>query len=106
MRIDYSLLAKAQQYYSIEGFQYIEAPWTVSQAALDITRPLGSENHYHISEKKKNLVASGEQSFVYLMIKGYLQEGFYQCITPCFREDSYDLTHCKQFIKNELIYIG
>lgn len=49
------------------------------------------------------MVASGEQSFLYLYNKGFLPKGQYQTVTPCFRDEQFDAYHTKYFIKNELI---
>lgn len=49
------------------------------------------------------MVASGEQGFLYLALKGFLPPGRYQAVTPCFRDEPFDLTHTKYFMKNELI---
>lgn len=100
--IDYELLSKASEYYSENGYQRIEVPWMVTEAIDSITRPLDVKPLV-ISEKNKNLIASGEQGFLYMMLKGYLPRGKYQTITPCFRNDQYDFTHSKNFVKLELI---
>lgn len=104
MQIDYSLLAKAKEYYEKEGFNYIETPWLVSSAASNITAPEGVL-HYIVTkgQKTKEFVASGEQGFLYLALKGYLTPGKYCTITPCLRNDDFDYTHSKQFMKCELI---
>lgn len=100
--INYYNLHAAQDFYSIKGFQRIEAPWTVTKAISQITKPVDKED-FELEKKKKVLVASGEQSFLYLYLKGYLPLGSFQTITPCFREDVFDVTHSKYFMKNELI---
>jgi hypothetical protein len=100
--IDYQVLNDALAYYTLEGFDRIEAPWTVTRAVADITRPPGS-TLWSVEEKKKVLVASGEQSFLYLYLKGFLPRGRFCTLTPCFRDESFDLTHTKYFMKVELI---
>jgi hypothetical protein len=100
--IDYGILSSSVSFYNKKGFTRIESPWTVSDAASAITRPEGLEP-YKLEHNGKCLVASGEQSFLYLMIKGFLPEGRYQTITPCFRDESFDTMHTKYFMKNELI---
>ena len=101
--IDYSILANSVQYYDKAGFQRIESPWTVTSAISDITRPKDKKAFELKHEDNKVLVASGEQSFLYLFAKGFLPHGMYQTITPCFRSDSFDDLHTKYFVKNELI---
>ena len=101
--IDYSILAKSVEFYETSGFQRIESPWTVTAGISDITRPKDKKAFELIHDDHKVLVASGEQSFLYLYAKGFLPLGVYQTITPCFRSDSFDSTHTKYFMKNELI---
>lgn len=100
--INYERIAKSISFYEERGFTRIESPWTVTEAISNITRPPDSTN-WTISEKNKVLVASGEQSFLYLSLKGFLSPGKYQTVTPCFRNDGFDQFHTKYFIKNELI---
>lgn len=100
--VDYKLLDDAVNHYSKCGFERIETPWTVSPAVDDITRPK-DKTPFELKHNNKRLVASGEQSFMYLMLKGFLPLGAYQTITPCFRDDLFDDTHSKYFMKNELI---
>ena len=100
--IDYNLLNYALEHYNKKGYERIEVPWMVSEWVDSLTRPKDVKG-LHVVEKNKNLIASGEQGFLYLMLKGYLPKGKYQTITPCFRNDSYDFTHSKVFMKIELI---
>lgn len=100
--IDYSLIDRSINYYANLGFKRIESPWTVTKAVSSITKP-ENKNNFEIVGKDKVLVASGEQSFLYLYLKNFLPLGKYQTVTPCFRDETFDLTHTKYFIKNELI---
>jgi hypothetical protein len=100
--IDYLVLADSQDFYGKLGYKNIETPWTVSKAVSDITRPKDLIP-YKLEHNSKCLVGSGEQSFLYMMIKGFLTPGSYQTITPCFRDESFDTMHHKCFMKNELI---
>jgi hypothetical protein len=100
--IDYARLDRSIQHYSIYNFQRIESPWTVTKAVADITKPPNAKD-WEIQGKDKVLVASGEQSFLYLYLKDFLPKGRFQTITPCFRDEPFDLIHTKYFIKNELI---
>lgn len=102
--IDYKLLDDSEQYYEISGFKRVESPWTVTQEIIDITLPPDSKPHKLQHEDGKCLVGSGEQSFLYLYLKGFLPLGKFQTITPCFRSDHFDFTHTKYFVKNELIW--
>lgn len=105
--IDYSLIATANDFYSTRGFQRIETPWLVSKDIADLTKPLDSSTYIvqkDSERKQKAFVASGEQSFLYLINKGHLpSSGRYQTVTPCLRDDQWDTTHMKNFIKLELI---
>jgi hypothetical protein len=100
--IDYQLLADASEFYEQRGYQRIEVPWMVTPDVDFITKPKDVEP-LEVLQKGKNLIASGEQGFLYQMLKSYLPKGKYQTITPCFRNDAYDFTHSKVFMKLELI---
>jgi hypothetical protein len=100
--INYKLLNKSIEYYRSVGFSRIETPWLVTEATDKITRPKDA-TPYIVSNKNKNLIASGEQGFLYLYLKEYLPKGRFQTTTPCFRNDEFDFTHTKYFMKNELI---
>lgn len=99
--INYQIIADSIKHYA-EKYNSIEVPWTVSKQTSEMTKPTWCQD-YELKHNNKVLVASGEQSFLYLMIKGYLLPGKYQAVTPCFRDDSFDTMHRKYFIKNELI---
>lgn len=107
MMIDYEIIARAINFYAQKNFTRIEAPWLVSMATSAITRPTDRPDYVvqkSNETKKKSFVASGEQSFLYLINKGHLPEtGRYQTVTPCMRADDFDQTHTKYFLKNELI---
>lgn len=100
--IDYGLIARSIDFYEKEGFSRIESPWTVSKFIDGITKPK-DRNSFEIVHNGKCLVASGEQSFLYLYLKGFLPKGMFQTTTPCFRDEPFDFYHTKYFIKNELI---
>jgi len=100
--IDYKKIHDSIVHYEKCGFQRIESPWTVTKAISDITCPPDGKN-FTIAEKNKVLVASGEQSFLAMYNKGFLPKGRFQTVTPCFRDETFDDTHTKYFIKNELI---
>jgi len=100
--IDYKILHDSTTYYEKKGFARIESPWTVTKYVSAITKPDFCID-WEIKHNDKVLVASGEQSFLYLYLKGFLPKGRYQSITPCFRFDSFDFIHTKYFMKNELI---
>lgn len=100
--IDYALLDRSIKHYEKYKFIRIETPWLVTDYVDNLTRPKDAIP-YHIPNKQKNFVASGEQSFLYLYLKEYLPIGKFQTITPCLRNDPFDYTHTKYFMKNELI---
>lgn len=101
--IDYNLINNSIEYYTSNGFSRIESPWMISESINDLTSK--GRGNYKIEHNGLCLVASGEQSFLYLYNLGYLAHGCYQTITPCFRSESIDLTHREYFLKNELIDI-
>lgn len=102
--IDYKILDDSIKFYKNCGYTRIESPWTVTPAVDDVTRPK-DRVPFELVHNGKRLVASGEQSFLYLMLKGFLPPGKYQTVTPCFRNEPFDLEHTKYFVKNELIWI-
>ena len=79
--INYKYIAESITYYEECGFKRIEAPWTVSEYIDSITRPEHTLP-YQVSTGK-NLVASGEQSFLELYLKGFLPLGQFQTVTRC-----------------------
>ncbi len=101
--IDYGIIQLSANFYEDWGnYKRIETPWTVSEAVDNITKPIKAVP-YKIEATGKHLVASGEQSFLYLYLKEFLPRGRFQTITPCFRNENFDYLHSKYFIKNELI---
>lgn len=100
--IDYKLLDDSLKHYEARGFKRIEAPWTVSEFVDNITKPQDRIS-FQLKHNDKCLVASGEQSFLYLYLKEFLPKGQFQTITPCYRNESFDFLHTKYFMKNELI---
>jgi hypothetical protein len=100
--INYANISKSLEFYEENGFTRIEVPWTVSQAVSAITKPKHCID-YVLNHNGKTLVASGEQSFLYLYLKNHLPKGKFQAVTPCFRDETFDVLHSKYFIKNELI---
>ena len=100
--IDYNIIQRSIDYYESKGFARIEAPWTITEAVDNITRPKDKQN-FQLKHNNKCLVASGEQSFLYLYLKNFIPKGQFQTVTPCFRYEAFDFLHTKYFIKNELI---
>lgn len=100
--INYKILDESLTFYEAKGFKRIEAPWTVSEYVDNITKP-SDKISFQLKHNDKCLVASGEQSFLYLYLKDFLPKGKFQTITPCFRYESFDFLHTKYFMKNELI---
>lgn len=100
--INYSRLGRSVDYYESKGFQRIETPWTVTEYISNLTKPKEKPD-WKIGSKNKVLVGSAEQGFLYLYLKGFLPKGSFQSISPCFREEVFDFTHSKYFVKNELI---
>jgi hypothetical protein len=100
--INYKLLDESLNYYEYNDYQIIETPWTVSEYVDNITKPADRKS-FQLKHNDKCLVASGEQSFLYLYLKDFLTKGRYQSITPCYRFESFYFLHTKYFMKNELI---
>lgn len=100
--IDYQLMQEAREFYDLRGYNEIDTPWCVSQEAIEATRfPPGVEmprTEWGI------LVGSAEQGFVQLMLDGFLGQGHFMSMSPCFRsEQRYDKLHLPYFMKLELI---
>lgn len=100
--INYEIIADSIKYYENYKFNRIEAPWTVSEYVDNITKPKHIPS-FQLNHNNKCLVASGEQSFLYLYLKNHLPKGQFQTTTPCYRFEQFDFLHSKYFIKNELI---
>lgn len=99
--INYTLIAKAVEYYKNMGYEYIDVPWVVDEATSQITKPAGLKD---FPFKDKVLVASGEQSFLQFMVEKRLMPGRYLCVTPCFRDEAKLSNITKEyFLKVELI---
>lgn len=98
----YDILSKAAAFYSARGYAYYdEAPWAVGEKAYYATKPAEAKDvSINASEF---LVASGEQSFLQMMLDDrHIKKGF--CITPCFRiEEKYTKWKLPYFMKLELI---
>jgi hypothetical protein len=104
--VNYDIISRAIKYYENLGYNYINVPWSVSYNAIKITSPEKSKIFCYDKDKSLNLVASGEQSFIQLLLDNNIKKGKYQCVTPCFRDDKIDEYHSHTFMKVELIDIG
>jgi hypothetical protein len=102
--INWKWLAEAQDWYRSAGYQYIEVPWAVDQAAYYATKP-GDAPDLEVSPWRSYLVASGEQGFIWRYNGGTLSHGRWMCVTPCFRHESFDDLHLPWFMKLELIHV-
>jgi len=98
--INWSRLMSALNFYNADGWKQIDLEWIVDSEISLITKP-SLKKSFFLEEKE--LVASGEQSFIQLMKDGKLKPGKYCGITPCFRDDQEDYLHSKYFMKVELI---
>lgn len=104
--MNYGHIANALDYYQSRGYAYIrDAPWYVSHDAYNATKPEGSTDIRIATPAGMfgNLVASGEQSFIQMILDGQpLKRAI--CATPCFRWESRpDEYHRQYFMKAELI---
>lgn len=104
--IDYKNISDSIDFYKTKGFVRVESPWTVTPEISNITKPEEAGVEWKIEHNGKVLVASAEQSFLYLYLKEFLPFGSFQSVTPCFRFENFDQLHTKYFIKNELIVTG
>jgi len=80
--IDWERIARAVSFYKTCGYRYIETPWAVPES----THLLTSDKAPKTSESIP--VASAEQGFLYLMLRGKLLPGVdYVSAGPCFRPE-------------------
>jgi len=104
--MDYRHIASAIEFYQKRGYVYVQdAPWYVDPPAYDATKPPGATDLRIATPAGHfgNLVASGEQSFIQMMLDGQpLKRAV--CVTPCFRwEQRLDELRRIYFLKAELI---
>lgn len=103
MNINYENISKAIDHYKSGGYTYVDVPWYVTKDIIMMTKPQIDIPDYQLSANGKYLIASGEQGFLYSIMKGYLAPGKYVTCTPCYRFESQDWLHRKTFMKVELI---
>lgn len=103
-QINYRYIADATEYYTKLGYKQVEAPWVVGKEAYYVTKPQEAID-LQLEPWGGYLPASGEQSFLDLLLRG---ETFYKafCVTPCFRHEKWDELHLPWFFKVELIAMG
>jgi hypothetical protein len=109
--MNYGNIAAAVDYYQKHGYVYFpDAPWYVAEAAYYATRPTDSKDVYLADGPaaalgdpvRKFMVASGEQSFIQMMLDGQpLKQAI--CVTPCFRIERNNDWRRPYFMKAELI---
>lgn len=99
MKINLNILNSAQKHYEEHGYKNTDVPWIVSQVPYEVTKPPGAKDFATLGG---NLVASGEQSFIEMMLNG-IKIDRAQCFTPCFRDEVVDELHYTYFAKIELI---
>jgi hypothetical protein len=99
--INWQRLMTALNYYNAETYRTIDLDWTMDVKTSSITKPIDRKDFF-INDRA--LVASGEQSFIEMMITNQLKQGLYSGITPCFRDEfELDYLHSNYFMKVELI---
>lgn len=103
--ISWRLVAQALEFYQRNGFQYLEVPWAVADAAVSATLPPEREATKYLASHQLSLVGSAEQSFLAMMMANEISHGKYVAATPCFRDDPLTKFHQKTFFKVELIEI-
>jgi hypothetical protein len=100
VNINYQFLADAAKFYG-PFYPEIQVPWFISDKALEATMPPQARRSF--TTFAGNLVASGEQSYVQMMMDGTMPAGNWSCVTPCFRDEEYNKYHQIAFMKMELI---
>lgn len=108
--MNYDNISQALKFYQERGYVYFDdVPWRVGREAYYATKPDGAIDAVidvppgASFGEDRYLVASGEQSFIQWMLRGYhLKRAV--CVTPCFRWESMtDTLHHDHFMKVELI---
>jgi seryl-tRNA synthetase len=104
LSIDAPLLARAQNYYTEQGYVDTPTPWLVGKDAYMATVPPGHEDFlWHSLDKENFHVASAEQGFIQMMLDGDYLPPKAQSLSPCYRgEPVYDRYHWPFFYKLEL----
>lgn len=103
--MNYKLISQAAELYSDRYVYVPDAPWAVGREAYYATKPYDAGPDITLvveGQPTQYMVASGEQSFIQMMLDGRFIKRAY-CITPCFRPDRYDYLKRPQFEKLELI---
>ena len=98
--IRWDWLADGRRFYEQRGYRYVEVPWLVHPNVTEVTH---SDGVGGFACALSDLVGSGEQGFLQMMLNGDLPLGRYQTITPCFRDEMLDDLHHTHFMKLELI---
>jgi hypothetical protein len=112
--VNYASISQALQFYQDRGYVYMDdAPWHVGREAYYMTKPAGAvdvaleafrgDSPNDVPFDRPYMVASGEQSFIQMMLDGQpIKRAI--CVTPCFRwEPRVDMLHRRYFMKAELI---
>ncbi len=100
--IDWSLLARAKDFYAGLGYRYVETPWI---APVEACKATFHSPRFNVDNGC--LVGSGEQGLLWLAHMGVVTAGKWMTITPCFRDEpKEDRYHQKQFMKLELMDFG
>lgn len=107
--INWTLLAKAQQYYANHNYHYCEVPYLIPESYGMLTKPHNDRSFILDSDlfasSPHELVGSAEQGFLYLMVNKQLKHDKLFSITPCFRTENYNgTTHFPWFMKCELFH--
>lgn len=90
--MNYDNLARALTHYRERGFAYVDdAPWLVNAEAYNATKPVREDvtdvTCVIAGQPTKFFVASGEQSFIQLLLDGRMLKRAV-CLTPCFRAEA------------------
>lgn len=108
--MNFTYLQRALEFYQQHNYVYMEdAPWVVSKEAALATKPQEANEILlqnplaGVQKDHRHLVASGEQSFLQMMLDDR-QIKRAVCLTPCYRDEA-TTNHWKHpyFMKVELI---
>lgn len=105
LSINAEYLSTAQLFYEKYGFIVTPTPWLVTKESYIATCPPGvvSSNHLWKAPNQLYHVASAEQGFIEMQLRGDPIPQKAQSTTPCFRyEQKFDKYHLPFFYKLEL----
>lgn len=103
-QINWARIGRAVDFYTSNGFRYVEVPWIVNDKYVQVTYPKDCPENHAFQTSVGTLVGSAEQSFICLRDLGCFDENqLLVAVSPCFRDfQPDDKIHRTYFMKVEL----